>query len=453
MCKRICEWSVVHEPMNSFDLVSDEIEQREQTGYDVADAAAALAQTDPEDSARLEEIYAGLIEAPRTGAWDYEEPDDLPGILETLAPAAAHPSAYPDDPLDDKVLGGWLGRIAGCNLGKPVEWGPHWTSDHIRTYLEHADAYPLRDYFPVLDPMPGIYELRENWPETTRGNVDGGSRDDDIDYPILGLHLLETHGAAITPAVVGEAWLRLFPYRQIFTAERAAYLNLLHGIPAERAAGVRNPYREWIGALIRGDAFGWVNPGRPRDAMQLAFQDAALSHTANGIYGELWSAALVAEAFTAETTADAFAASLAHVPPRSRLAEALSDVDAMRRRGLTWEEALASIQARYRHYSWVHTIPNAALIAAGLLWGDNDYAATVGLTVMGGWDTDSNGATAGSVAGVVLGAQALPRHFVDPLRDRTRSAVFGFDDSRISELAGRTTALVRAGLPASQSLV
>ena len=39
----------MHEPMSSFDLVSDEIEQREQTGYDVTVAIAALAKTDPAD--------------------------------------------------------------------------------------------------------------------------------------------------------------------------------------------------------------------------------------------------------------------------------------------------------------------------------------------------------------------------------------------------------------------
>jgi hypothetical protein len=72
---------------------------------------------------------------------------------------------------------------------------------------------------------------------------------------------------------------------------------------------------------------------------------------------------------------------------------------------------------------------------------------------MGGWDTDSNGATAGSVAGVVLGAAGLPRNFVAPLRDRTRSALFGFDNSRISDLAHRTAALVRAGVPARAGVV
>jgi ADP-ribosylglycohydrolase len=93
----------------------------------------------------------------------------------------------------------------------------------------------------------------------------------------------------------------------------------------------------------------------------------------------------------------------------------------------------------------VHTVNNACLIAAGLLWGEEDYATTVGLTVQGGWDTDSNGATAGSVAGTVLGAAALPPRFVEPLHDRTRSAVFGYDNTRISELAERTSRLIDHG--------
>ena len=93
----------------------------------------------------------------------------------------------------------------------------------------------------------------------------------------------------------------------------------------------------------------------------------------------------------------------------------------------------------------MHTINNAAIIVAGLLWGEDDYAATVGLTVQGGWDTDSNGATAGSVCGTVLGATAagtLHRAVARP----DRSALFGFDNSRISDLAARTTRIAIDGL-------
>jgi ADP-ribosylglycohydrolase len=437
----------VHDPLSAYDLVGDELAQAGETGRDVASIAARYASLGPDDVEALEALYAELVALPAPLEWPYDEPSDLPGILATLPPgadAAAGPVPSGDE-LHDRILGGWLGRIAGCNLGKPVEWGTHWTSDHLRDYLERAGAYPLRDYIPVLDPMPVEFELRENWPFTTRGNVHGSARDDDIDYAILGLHLLERHGSGLRPDDVATAWLTYLPYLQVYTAERAAYTSLLRGVPPSGAATVRNPYREWIGALIRGDAFGWTHPGRPRAAAVMAFQDAALSHVANGIYGEMWAAAVVAAAFVAPDARAAVIASLDHIPPRSRLTECIRDVLAMHAAGMTWDEALVDIQARYGHYSWVHTINNAALIVAGLLWGSGDFAATVGLTVQGGWDTDSNGATAGSVAGVLAGAAALPSHFVEPLEDRTRSALFGFDGSRISELATRTTRLALDG--------
>ncbi len=62
----------------------------------------------------------------------------------------------------------------------------------------------------------------------------------------------------------------------------------------------------------------------------------------------------------------------------------------------------------------------------------------------GGLDTDSNGATAGSVAGVLTGADAIPARWTEPLRDTVRSAVFGFDGVRISALAERTLRLATA---------
>ena len=440
--------AAVHDPLSRYDLVGDEIAQRRETGHDVAVIAARFATADPADAGELAALQAALDALQPDPAWPYEEPSGLDAIVATLPPGNGGAGPRAVDRLEDQILGGWLGRIAGCNLGKPVEQGEHWTTAHLRDYLERADAYPLRDYIPVLDPMPAGFLLRDNWTQTTRGRVHGSARDDDIDYAILGLHLLEQHGDALRPGHVASAWLTYLPYLQVYTAERAVYRSLLRGVPADEAAAIDNPYREWIGALIRGDAFGWAHPGNPRAAALHAYQDAALSHVANGIYGEMWAAALVACAFTEPSARDAIVASLDHVPPRSRLHETVREVLAIHAGGASWDEAIEQIQRRYGHYSWVHTISNAALIAAGLLWGEGDYAATIGLTVQGGWDTDSNGATAGSVAGVLAGASALPANFVDPLEDRVRSALFGFDDSRISDLAARTTRLAKASLAA-----
>jgi ADP-ribosylglycohydrolase len=439
----------VHDPLSISDLVHDELRQRIESGYDVSGIEADLAATSTEDGDRLEALYLELIKTDRGSEWAYQEPSVLEEILDAM-PAGRAGAATADRPpapdVDDRILGGWLGRIAGCNLGKPVENGDFWTPDRIRRYLELAEAYPLRDYIPALVPMPEEFRLNPSWPETTRGRVHGSARDDDIDYSILALWLLERYGFQLSPSLVADAWLALLPYLRVFTAERAVLVSLLHNVPVALVGGTRNPYREWIGALIRADVFGWALPGQPGAAAQLVYADASLSHRCNGIYAAMWAAALVSSACVAATVQEAVEQSLDHLPAGSRLAEALRGVHDLYRKGCTWQAAVEVIRARFGHYSWVHAINNACLITAGLLWGDGDYTATVGSAVQGGWDTDSNAATAGSVVGTVLGAAQLPQHFIEPLQDRTRSVIFGFDNSRISELARRTTALAqRAG--------
>ena len=260
-------------------------------------------------------------------------------------------------------------------------------------------------------------------------------------------------GSTSVPSTSPQQWLEHFPFLTIYTAERAAYRNLILGIQASGAATYRNPYREWIGAQIRVDAYAYACAGDPNEASRLAFADASLSHTANGIYGAMWAAALIASAFTAADARAALDVAAGVVPARSRLAEALRFVDDLAESGADWETALAAIWRRYESLSFVHTINNAAIVAAALLWGDGDFVRTIGLAVQGGWDTDCNGATAGSVFGALHGTAQLSERFVGPLEDRIASAVTGFDGSRITDLARRThdLAVARTGAIAATS--
>ena len=292
-----------------------------------------------------------------------------------------------------------------------------------------------------MDPFPEGLSLHDNRRETTLGRVRYMPRDDDTDYTIMGLDILETYGPDFTTSDVAQQWLTRLPYHSVFTAERVAYRNLVNGIVPPSTATHHNPYREWIGAQIRADAWGYVAPGKPEAAAELAFRDAMLSHTKNGIYGEMLIAAMLAAAPVLDDVVEIVQLGLTEIPSRCRLAEAVQDVLDTRGRCSDWREAWDILMKRYGDYYRVHTINNAIIVLLGLLYGGGEFERTICIAVMGGHDTDCNGATAGSIAGMMLGARQLPGKWIGPLNDSIKSALVGFQDSRISDLARRTVAL------------
>ncbi|BDZ46306.1 hypothetical protein GCM10025866_22150 [Naasia aerilata] len=70
-----------------------------------------------------------------------------------------------------------------------------------------------------------------------------------------------------------------------------------------------------------------------------------------------------------------------------------------------------------------------------------DVPRAIALAVMGGWDTDSVGATAGSLTGALGGTAAIPTSWTEPLHNRLATSVPGFDGIGFDELARRTLAL------------
>lgn len=437
------QFGISQEP---YGLATNELTQAAETGHDVSALRARLdgLRSNGEDDQDLLAIYAATPLSPADG-WPYAEVSGLAEIralLEPSTPATAPVGAA----LAEKIRGAWFGRVAGNMLGKPVEFG--FSRPVLRAYLEQQHAYPLDDYIPIdLErraqdgfQMDGLLPYER----LARGRVDGGVRDDDVDYTILGLHLLETYGRDLTTYDIAREWLTRLPAYQTYTAERATYQNLVREVPLDQVGEFHNPFREWIGALIRADIFGFAHPGDPRAAAEFAHRDAVLSHRANGIYGEMWAAALVATAFTADSPEASVRESLRHIPAGSRLAEEVGRVLADHSAGLSWEQALMALDARYENMSWVHTLNNAGALAAAVLWGEGDFTRTIALAVQAGLDTDSIGATAGAWAGIFVGYSGIPAHWLEPLHGRTVSAVFGYGEIDLDRMAERTLAVIEA---------
>jgi ADP-ribosylglycohydrolase len=342
---------------------------------------------------------------------------------------------------DHALHAAWLGRAVGCLLGKPVEKLP---LHAIRDLARATGNWPLHTWF-TANGLPAELAAAHPWNRRSAAtslaeNIDGMPEDDDLNYPLLNLLLLQRHGKSFTTAQVGRFWLDELPAGRTFTAERVAYRNLLSGVEPPLTARHRNPFREWIGAAIRADMHGWTHPGDPAAAAEQAYRDAALTHTANGVYGAMFVAAAIATAATRTADVhDALAAGLSVVPPRSRLARAVRFGIETAGTERDFDLVVDRVHAAYGSYHWVHVIPNAALLAAALTHADGDFTGSVCRAVSGGWDTDSNGATAGSIAGLIAGhPDALPDRWTAPLKNRLATSVAGFDGIGFDILAHLT---------------
>ncbi|MEU0937941.1 ADP-ribosylglycohydrolase family protein [Embleya sp. NPDC005971] len=269
-------------------------------------------------------------------------------------------------------------------------------------------------------------------------------RSDAMDRSVLSLRVLELYGPGFTSAQVGALWLLTLPFLRQRAAEQAAYEALLGGALPPATASRASAHGGTDEAMARADLYGYAAPGDPRRAARLARKDAAVSHVGEGLYAAMWSAALAAAAFTARDAAQAVGVSLRHVPVESRLSRAIQGVLVAHTRGRTWEQAAAEVHQRYGTGSRRDALGNACLVAAGLLWGDGDPGRGIGLTVRAGWDIHTTAPLAGSIAGILHGAEAA---WPSPPAIRVGTGLPGQDHCTLAQLAQRTLAVTYPDAP------
>lgn len=455
------------------ELLSREFAQSREEGKDPQALAALHAEFSRlgSDEPALTALHARIVALPVRPDFPFQEPDDLAGIRALRKNPRTFTPPPVDAALEDKMHGAWLGRCAGCALGKPVELiglcppaaVRQYTWRDIRRYLTaiSPDEWPIRDFIPRHSPAEGELTRLTGFP-STRENIAFMESDDDIRYTVLGQLVLQEKGADFTTEDVADKWLQKLPYRAVCTAETQAYRNLVVRYDTHEStrwsigprpinwawvASHLNPYREWIGAQIRIDSYGYAAPGQPELAADFAWRDARLSHVKNGLYGAMLCAAMIAAAFSTNDVREIVAAGLGEIPATSRLhAEMLQVVALCERHGCKWEHREAvfdGICDLVGHYSAIHTNNNAAVCIASLLLSGGDYHLGIITAVMAGFDTDCNGATVGSILGAMNGAQRLPAHWTGRLHDTLKSEISDYHPVAISECALRSTAILR----------
>lgn len=382
-------------------------------------------------------LYRMVENAEMRKGYPYNEPSDLEGIQALRCPYAFEKKHIEDhDALYEKILGAWYGRICGCILGKPAEGTK---SKELRQFLKDSDNFPMTRYIC----RPDIKYKSTIRTSCLADEMKFAPWDDDTNYVVLAQILIEKYGRDFTPKNVMELWKERQPLPSYYTAEKVALLNYTKGYQPPYSAMYQNPYREWIGAQIRGDYFGYINPGEPEKAAEMAFRDASISHIKNGIYGEMFVSAMLACAAVTDDIRDVILGGLAEIPATSRLYESVMRLVKRYDEGVSKEDAFADIHAVWNDYDahdWCHTISNALIVVAALLYGGGDYGKSICMAVETGFDTDCNGATVGSVLGMMLGEKGISDDWKAPTHGILDTTIAGAEKSEIAVLAQKTMA-------------
>ncbi|MGG7510235.1 ADP-ribosylglycohydrolase family protein [Plantibacter sp. YIM 135249] len=280
----------------------------------------------------------------------------------------------------DKLLGCWMGKNAGGTLGAPLEEG--WGRD------EPFDI----DWYPKLET--------------------GGIPNDDLEMQLIWLAALKQVGPGLTARDLAPYWLDHIGYN--WDEYGLSKANLRLGLVPPVSGSFNNWFLHCMGSPIRSELWACVAPGHPRIAARYAYEDAICDHAGGeGVYGELFNVAMQAAAFVVDDHEQLLDIGLSYVPEDSQTARAVRAARDAHRAGLTWQEArkrvIATSEVRIAQYSPF----NIGFQVVGLLYGA-DFGDAICTTVNCGYDTDSSGASIGSLWGIIAGQSRLPQKWIEP---------------------------------------
>lgn len=305
----------------------------------------------------------------------------------------------------NKLYGGFAGKYIGVMHGAEIE---SWTYEKIRDVYGTITGYPV---------------IFENF-----------CSDDDLNGPVFYMRALKDFACSedIPIEEMAHTLLNYAGERHGFfwwggygiSTEETAYWNLRNQIPAPESGSVLQNGKELaeqIGGQIFSDCWGLVCPGNPAMAAKLAGKMSAVSHGENGVFGGQFIAACIAAAFTASDIEEVLRAGLKEIPRNCEYAAMVRDV---RERAIANEDRFRDtfrfVQQTYGYdkYGGVcHIIPNAAIIILSLIHGKGDFSDTLNICNMCGWDTDCNVGNAGTIMGVLTGADNIPKQWMTQVSD------------------------------------
>ena len=438
-----------------------------EQGYDIEGLQDELDNL-PDSYDELVKFTKNLLNLKIRKDWSYVEPSSIYDILNEMDPSRPKGQITEIDYEDSskRVEAAFIASLCGCILGKPLE--QKFTGHEIRKALEEINEWPMSDYISkdIENVLPKVHT---SFPETAREFINYVAPDDDINYTIMGMLILEKFGADFTHENMKELWIKHLPIGTTFGPEntkllksgidlkidgrdRSAFLakgpngseNILPTDKPEDLIDVfndiLNPGDELCGAAIRADAYGYAYPGNPAMASELACRDASFTHNRTGVYGTMFIAAAISCAQIMEDRDEIIETALKFVPQKSRFYERVSVCFKDVKDSDSWEEAYDKISDKYGEYGHCRIYQEIGMLINTLKFAE-DVGHGICIQVSQGADTDSFGATSGSILGAYFGPGYLDDKWIKPFNDDIHTGLAWFFERSVSKLAKRMSKL------------
>jgi hypothetical protein len=323
--------------------------------------------------------------------------------------------------LRDHIYGGWLGQAIGVTLGGPWEFRVPWPAPDITYYQSMPTECPDQD---------------------------------DLYIELVTLLALEAKGPDFTCKDIGALWPEYLRPDMIWAANNAAYHNILRGVlPPDSGHPLWNASWDAIDAQIEADIYGLTAPAMVDVAAESGLEGSRVMNWGSGSYGSVFVAACYAAAFTEDEIEQVVRKALAAIPAESEYAGMVRQLLEWKQSGLTWQEARERFAQTYEpRHNGISAIINSGAVIIALLWGEGDFARSIQIGTMCGWDSDCNPSTAGGIVGCMIGAEAIPAEWKDPLHDTYGNhwaiPKLGWETTTFTTLADRTWAVAQRFLEA-----
>ena len=327
------------------------------------------------------------------------------------------------DSLYDKILGCWTGKNIGGTLGTPFEGTRE--MPEVDFYTEELNGEPLAN--------------------------------DDLDLQLIWLYAAEQKGVyGLTPRVLAEYWLN---YEGAPMGEyRNCIANIVNGLYPPLSGSCNNNDWRWSnGAWIRSEIWASIFPGSPDDAARCAYMDACADHEGEGIWAEVFTAALESIAFVESDLEKAIALALARITPDCRIAASVRKAQELYHSGVDLLTARQKIVELNSDTGFFQAPQNIGFVVLALLYGEGDFGKTICDAVRCGDDTDCTAATAGAIMGIIAGRSSLPAKWCKAIGDKIITKCisgFGMPTPRdLPELARRTIDVARLAIAENPGLI